>query len=87
MVIPQLFTQWTFQPFRSKDFSYFKPRFRGNNINPLHLLHRDGVNELEYFCFFFKNHIHPHNPNKSKIIQIIMGRVFSFKDNQSYPDY
>ncbi len=37
----------------------------------------DGVNELEYFCFFFKNHIHPHNPNKSKIIQIIMGRVFS----------
>jgi len=43
MVIPQLFTQWTFQPFRRKDFSYFKPRFRGNNINPLYLLHRDGI--------------------------------------------
>ena len=34
MVIPQLFTQWTFQPFRSKDFSYFKPRFRGNKTIP-----------------------------------------------------
>ena len=43
MVIPQLFTQWTFQSFSSKDFSYFKPRLRGNNINPLHLLHGDGV--------------------------------------------
>ena len=34
MVIPQLFTQWTFQPFRSKDFSYFKPPYRGNKIIP-----------------------------------------------------
>ena len=70
MVIPQLFTQRTFQPFRSKDFSYFKPRFRGNNINPCYLLHRYGFkfdSSIPFLVFVFYTKTHHLSPSQYNV--------------------